>query len=71
MLRQFHLLPGIAVFQCFPALSLSASYSPVMTVHMITKYLLWINNSLTFNVTLFLVSPMLRAGRITNDITYS
>jgi hypothetical protein len=69
--RQFHLLPGNGVIQCFAASALSASYGPVMTVHMITKSLLWINDSLTFNMTHFLVSPVLWVHRITNDITHS
>jgi len=55
--RQFHLLPGIGVIQCFAALALTASYSPVMTVQMIAKSFLWINDSLTFNVTLFFSQP--------------
>jgi len=50
-------IPPVGVFQCFVASALSASYSPVMTVHTITKSLLWINDSLTFNMTLFLSQP--------------
>jgi hypothetical protein len=57
MQRQFHLLPGIGVFQCFAASALSASYGPVMTVHVITKSLLWTIDSLIFNVTVFFSQP--------------
>jgi len=70
--RQFHLLPGNSVIQCSAASALSAGYGgPVMSVHMITKSLLWISDSLTFNMTLFSVSPVLWVHRITNDITHS
>jgi len=69
--RKFHLLPGNSVIQCFAASALSAGYGPGMSVHMITKSLLWISDSLTFNMILFSVSPVLWIRRITNDITHS